>query len=101
MSEYSYQSLKNRWRLAGISLIEFFGLLAIGFAIAIFWYKHVDKAPPNMLFIMIITAIIGLVLISAAFHYILKVPTISNYYLGLNKYRDVVSYERNNKDSFF
>ena len=96
MEDYSYKSLKNRWRLAGISLIEFFGMLAIGFAIAIFWYKHVDKASSNMLFIMIMTAIIGIVFMSAAFNYILKIPTISNYYLGLNKYRDVVSYERNN-----
>ena len=30
---YDYDSLKNKWRLTGISLLEFFGLIIIGFLV--------------------------------------------------------------------
>ena len=97
---YSYDSLKNKWRLAGISLLEFFGLIIIGFLVAMYWYSHMDNTSPNTIFMMVIVGIIGVTIISILYHYILRVPTTLNYYLGLNKYRDVVLHNRDSSYRF-
>ena len=98
---YSYDSLKNKWRLAGISLLEFFGLIIIGFLVAMYWYSQMDNTTtPNTIFMMVIVGIIGVTIISILYHYILRVPTTLNYYLGLNKYRDVVLHNRDSSYRF-
>ena len=98
---YSYDSLKNKWRLGGISLLEFFGLLFLGFCVALFWYSHIQQSEGAInTLVMIIVAIVGMGFMISMYSYILRVPTITNYYLGLNKYRDVVLYDRNKSYRF-
>ena len=99
MTPEFYNNLK-KWRskkIIGIIVFDFVLAILIGVAIGFYWYMLQDIPRKPILHIFIFIGTILTFSLIVLFNYHLDIPTMENYYLGLNTKEAVL---KNNKDYY-